>query len=97
MPAMASDASHEAVMQEMPSMDMSGMQTAQKDCCPSSEKNSDTKGNMCASACAAMTQAALPSYQPVFIRQVLTLAYEQSAATTSIGWRLPPDHPPPRA
>jgi hypothetical protein len=93
-PAVAAPAEHTmSMMMDMPGMDMS---SAPKGCCPSSDKSQDTKGNTCASACAAMTQAALPSLYPVFLRQVVVLSFEPSDSKAT-GQFLLPEYPPPKA
>ena len=97
-PAMAASASDcsSTMMQDMCGMNMSGAHETNKGCCPSSDKNQDTKGSLCASACAAVSQAALPSSQPAFVRQAVTLLYV--CIDTSLPSRsLLPDYPPPKA
>jgi hypothetical protein len=96
-PVSAAPADHSAtIMQDMSGMSMSGAYEAHKGCCPSSEKSQDTKGSLCASACAGMTQATMPSLFPTFLHEAAILPFEH--ADTSAAGRQPlPDYPPPKA
>ena len=73
------------------------MASADMPCCPNSDKDHQgAKADMCASMCAAMTQAALPLPVAVFIPDATSLTYDY-ADSVAPDRLLPPDSPPPKA
>ena len=73
------------------------MASADMPCCPNSDKDHQgAKADMCASVCAAMTQAALPLPVAVFIPDATSLTYDY-ADSVAPDRLLPPDSPPPKA